>query len=54
MNGKEEGIDKTYYENGKVKKEVVYEAGKAISGSFYKADGIKSEMEKVDIDKLNK
>ncbi len=53
-NGKKEGLDKLYYENGKVKKEIIYEAGKAINGLFYKPDGTKNEMEKAAIDKLNK
>lgn len=52
--GKKEGTVKTYHKNGKVKKEVVYEAGKAIRGYCYMTDGTKSEIEKVNINKLNK
>jgi antitoxin component YwqK of YwqJK toxin-antitoxin module len=52
INGKAEGLAKDYYENGKVMREVIFENGKIKSGFFYKQDGTKSKMSKLQILKL--
>ena len=53
-NGKTDGVWKTYYENGKLKREVLYVEDKPVSGKLYEVDGTIKELKAEDLDYIKR
>ena len=52
-NGKPNGVQKRYYESGKLMGEITYKNGKAISGYMFEENGRKAKMTASNIAELN-